>query len=204
MNCPDFELPTPDSVRIACEQFDNDEETKISEPALNDLFARYPTNASESQVLLKVVSLNVFYSTRLPSRAPDRPTVFDIARCIPTLDMDRTFEERSLEIVNTLSTTQFPGKKNVNRFSFATKYASWHRQGFYAIWDSKVQKYFTCLRALHRAEWDKFADGFKLSSNDWGYPEFHGLMTRFRESRNLGAFTFKQIDKFLWLHGSKL
>ena len=201
MSCHDFELPTQEGVRKACNQFNDDDEAKISEPALSDLFNRYPDNTDEAQVLLKVVTLNLFYSTQIPTRSPDRPTVFDLAKRIPKLNVDRAFKEGSLKIVNTISTTQFPRKKPVNRFSFATKYASWHRQDIYPMWDSKVQNYLTRLRILHRVEWDKFADGFRLSSNDWGYPEFYKLMDRMRAHFNLVEVSFKDLDKFLWWHG---
>ena len=201
MSCHDFELPTQEGVRKACNQFDDDDETKISEPALTDLFGRYPDNTSEAQVLLKVVTLNLLYSTRIPTRSENRPNVFDLAKRIPKLNVDRAFKEGSLEIVNTISTTQFPGKQPVNRFAFATKYASWHRQGIYPIWDSKVQNYLTCLRKLHRVDWDKFANGFSLSSNDWGYPEFYKLMERMRAHFHLVEVSFKDLDKFLWWHG---
>lgn len=197
MSCHDFELPTQEGVRKACNQFDDDDETKISELALTDLFGRYPDNTSEAQVLLKVVTLNLLYSTRIHTRSPDRPNVFDLAKRIQRLDVDRAFKEGSLKIVDTISTTQFPGKKPVNRFAFATKYASWHRQDIYPIWDSRVQNYLTCLRKLHRADWDKFANGFRLSSNDWGYPEFYKLMERMRTHFHLVEVSFKDLDKFL-------
>ena len=201
MNCRDFELPSQEGVRKACEQFDDDDENKIIELALTDLFARYPNNTCAAQVLLKVVTLNDLYSTQIPTRAPDRPNVFDIADCIPKLNVDQAFKEKSLKIVNTISTTQFPGKRRINRFSFATKYASWHRQNIYPMWDRNVQNYLTCLRELYRVEWDNFADGFKLSSNEWGYPEFHALIVRFRAHFRLAEVSFKDLDKFLWWHG---
>ena len=203
MNCDAFKPPTSEGVRKACKEFDADEETKIAEAALIDLFGKYPTNTNEAHVLLKVVALYVFYSTRIPTRAQDSPNVFDIAGCIPKLNVDQGFEESSLKIVNAISITQFPSKRRVARFSFATKYANWHRQDVYPMWDGRVQNYFTCLRKLHRSDWDRFSDGFKLSLNDWGYPEFHGLMTRFRDHYGLRSFTFKEIDKFLWLHGGE-
>lgn len=99
-----------------------------------------------------------------------------------------------------ISTTQFPGKRKVNRFAFATKYASWQRQDEYPMWDRNVQSYFTCLRKLHRTDWDNFSRGFTLSAN-WGYPEFHALMVRFRAHYGLQAVSFKDLDKFLWLRG---
>lgn len=199
MTCDNFQLPSLKGVAIACEQFDS--ENKIIEDALSDLFAKYPSNTCEALVLLKVVTLNDLYATRIPMLAPDRPNVFDVTKCIPKLNVDEALKENSLQIVNAISTAQFPGKRRINRFAFATKYASWHRQDVYPIWDGNVQNYLTCLRRLHRTEWDKFADGFRLSSSDWGYPEFHALMVRFRAHFGLTKVSFKNLDKFLWWHG---
>ena len=127
--------------------------------------------------------------------------MFDIARCIPKLDLDQAFMSRSLQIVNAISTIQFPQKAKINRFSFASKYASWHRPDVYPMWDGHVQNYLTCLRKLYRTKWDTFAEGFPLSSNQWGYPEFHALMTRLRIHFSLAEISFKNLDKFLWWHG---
>lgn len=69
------------------------------------------------------------------------------------------------------------------------------------MWDGRVQNYLSCLRKLHRDEWNKFDEGFPLASNDWGYPEFHALMVRFRGHFGLTDVPFKNLDKFLWLHG---
>jgi hypothetical protein len=198
MNCNNFELPNSKGVAKACKQFNS--ENKIIEDALTELFAKYPRNTIEAQVLLKIVMLNDLYSTQIPTRAPDRPNVFDIAECIPNLKLDQAFKEGSLDIVNVISTTQFPGKRKINRFSFATKYASWHRQDAYPMWDRNVQKYLSCLRSLHRTDWNRFSGGFRLSAN-WGYPEFHAMMVRFRAHYDLNAVSFKDLDKFLWLHG---
>lgn len=173
MNCKKFELPTLDRVAKACKQFNS--ENKITEAALTDLFSKYPNNTNEAQVLLKVMTLNDLYSTRLPVHASDRPNVFDVAECIPKLKLDQAFKDHSLEIVDVISTNQFPGRRKIKRFAFATKYASWHRQDVYPMWDRNLETYLTCLRELHRDDWNQFSNGLRLSGN-WGYPEFHSLI----------------------------
>ena len=70
------------------------------------------------------------------------------------------------------------------------------------MWDRNVQNYFTCLRKQNRTEWDNFSNGFPLPADGWGYPEFHALMVRFRAHYGLEAVCFKDLDKFLWLHGA--
>lgn len=199
MKCDKFKLPSIGGIAEACRQFDVD--YKIGEDALTDLFAKYPANTNEAQVLLKVLTLNELYGTQLPLWDPKRPTVFDVANCIPSLGLDQAFGKGSLDVVSAISTKQFPGKKQICRFAFATKYASWHKPNLYPIYDRNVYNYFVCLRKLHRADWDHFAEGIKLSSNDWGYPQFHGLMARFRTHYGLEQVSFKDLDKFLWIHG---
>ena len=120
MNCANFELPDVNRVAKACAEFIADSETKIVEAALTDLFAQYPSNTNEAHVLLKVVALNELYSTQIPLRAFDRPNVFDIARCIPKLNLDQAFSERSLKIVNEISTT-VSGEENHQPFLLRDK-----------------------------------------------------------------------------------
>jgi hypothetical protein len=74
-----FKLPSRDAVAETSEQFGLDPETNIVEAALTDLFARYPSNTDEAQVLLKVVMLNQFYSTQLPTRGHQTVPTFSMS-----------------------------------------------------------------------------------------------------------------------------
>jgi hypothetical protein len=67
------------------------------------------------------------------------------------------------------------------------------------MWDSNVQKYLERLQ-----EQSDFASGFNVSADHWTYAEFRGAMDAFRMRYRLGSFTFKEIDKFLWLYGGDL
>jgi hypothetical protein len=200
MNCNKFELPTAKGITIACMEFND--ENQIIEDALNDLFSEYPSNDRLANVFCKVVTLNALYSTRIPIWSAKLPNVQDVAVHIRNLRPDQDFSSQSTEIVSKISAVMVEGKEHRNYFSFATKYASWHRREIYPIWDTNVQNYFTCLRRFHRADWDDFSRDFKLTGN-WSYSDFHGLMVRFRDHYGLAAVSFKDLDKFLWLHGGK-
>ena len=91
------------------------------------------------------------------------------------------------------------GKKERNSFSFATKYCSWHKPDLYPIWDSRVQTYLGWLQKE-----SDFAKGFDVNAAHWTYDEFRGAMNALRERYRLASFTFKDIDKFLWLEGGRL
>jgi hypothetical protein len=106
----------------------------------------------------------------------------------------------SSEIVDTIAavTISATGKKRWN-YSFASKYCSWHKQGSYPIWDSRVKAYLTWLK-------QKPSGSFIVKNPDsWkNYREFVDVVNKVRKVYDLGALSFKQIDKFLYTEGEKL
>ena len=88
----------------------------------------------------------------------------------------------------------FGGKRRCN-YSFATKYCSWHRPGFYPIYDSRVDY---VLRVYARQKsFSKFTQ-----ETLWNYPEFHRVVCDFRHSFGLESYSFKETDKFLYQLGN--
>lgn len=181
-------VSSPSSVRDACERFDK--EYAVVERALAELFRQYPTNDDEAYVLLKVVALNRLYSAHILA-------VEDVARLIyeyrQEVDGALKADPPSPEAVDKIVELTILGTGR--RFwSFATKYCSWHRPESYPIWDSRVARY---LRSLQGSR-------FTRPDNWTHYREFVVLMNQFRDFYNLRSFTFKEIDKFLFLSGEEL
>jgi hypothetical protein len=192
INCPELRTPTAELVRAACKQFDR--EYAVTEEALSDLFSQYPRNGNRPHILLKVVALNRLYSTQIFA-------VHDVASHIHQVrEIDSALAKGSPEVVDKIAkvTISATGKQRSN-FAFATKYCSWHNQASYPIWDSRVAMYLWCLRGT------PFAEFLGSKPDLWDYyKEFVRTMTAFRDFYKLGSFTFKQIDKFLWLEGTSL
>jgi hypothetical protein len=192
MNCDEHTLPTADLVLAACRKFD--EENKIVEQALTDLFSQYPRNDNRPHVLLKVVALNRLYSTQIFA-------VHDMARHIyeQHQDIDSALENKSPEIVDGIATfTVSTAQKEFTNYCFASKYCSWQKPASYPIWDSRVRRYLRCQRQT------PFAAFLGAKPDRWErYQEFVNIMTKFIEFYGLGSFTFKEIDKFLWLYGGE-
>jgi len=180
-------LPTEENVRRACKQFDDD--NRIVEEALKDLFTQYPRNKDHPHVLLKVVALNRLYSTGILA-------VHDVARHIHerAQEIDSGLAVGSPEIVDKITAVPITATGEVRHFwSFATKYCSWHNPKAYPIWDSRVERYLRSLNGTaftHPDRWNH-------------YREFRDLMALFREHYRLAAFTFKEIDEFLWSYGGE-
>jgi len=190
--------PTEEMVEAACKEFDQGDDVLI-EGALTDLFRQHPDNGNHHQVLVKVLTLNELYSTRLHRYSP-HPTIMEMAAHIfrNHAEIDRALACGDSEAVEIIARRQAPGYRRC--LSFASKYASWHKSELYPIYDSRVEKYVdTFLKSQPR-----FAEFFHTGEDDWKYAEFRRLISLFREAYGLTRFTFKQLDKFLFLEGGKL
>jgi hypothetical protein len=174
----------------------------MSDPdrALTELFAQYPKNDNFVHVLLKVVALNALYSLRIRVYG-DHPTVYDVARHIVGQKIDPDLDLCLPELVHRISKID-KGKKTFYHYSFATKYCSFHRPESYPIWDSRVDEYLGRLRNQEKHKKDGFRQFKRLDL--WNYPKFKKIVTEFRDHYGLQAFTYKQIDAFLYLEGGKL
>jgi len=170
---------------MVCEEF----KTDLAEEALGDLFSQYPRNNDRAHVLLKVVALNRLYSAGIFA-------VYDVAEHIyrNAQEIDAGLEIGNPEIVDMIHgvTIRATGKER-KFWSFATKYCSWHNQAEYPMWDTHVCKYLCSLgleEFAHPDAWTRYAD-------------FRKLVSAFRTRYNLDAFTFKQIDMFMWKYGAE-
>ena len=185
--------PSVDDIRRAGAEFDS--ENQILEEALQELFGQYPHNTKLAQVLLKVTALNTLYSTQIPLYRESIPTIFDVAEHIVTLGIDSDLKRGDDGLVSRLAKTEVPPKKVRFNYSFATKYCSWHNPSAYPIFDSRVYAYLCHL--VNHGCLDRF-----IQNDMWDYPTFKKTIEGFKERNRLGEFTFKDIDKFLYLQGA--
>jgi hypothetical protein len=182
-----LKTPTPELVKAACQQFDR--EHALVEQTLTELFHLYPTNSNPSQVLLKVAAINALCHTNIFA-------LQSVAEHIHAnhAEIDKALAAGTPEIVDTIARINVKGKL-FNFFSFATKYASWHNPTAYPIYDSHNDAYLWKMQKE-----DHFASF--LHPDLWTYPKFLRIMTAFRSFHGLKAFSFKEIDKFLYLEGA--
>ncbi|MFI3211630.1 MAG: hypothetical protein R3Y64_11360, partial [Peptostreptococcaceae bacterium] len=102
------------------------------EKSLNKLFKELiPNNNLVEDILLKVSTLNDFYSTNIFS-------VFPVANHIHECNFDERVKLGDPTLVNDIALVTISGKQK-NFYSFATKYCA-HHSDEYAIYDSFVEK----------------------------------------------------------------
>jgi hypothetical protein len=186
------EVPTPsknDMVKYLG-VWESLENYKLQESALEKLFFRtYPNNTDIDDVLIKVSSLNDFYSTNIFSP-------YTVAKHIINLNIDERLDSEDITLVNDIAKVRMDNGSIKNFYSFATKYCSHHKPLAFPIYDSYVNKVLRYFRNL-----DNFSKFKTLELKDYGV--FKEILIRFREFYELEEYSLKDIDKYLWLLGKE-
>ena len=185
--------PTEDLIKQYIDKFELDERYKYGDSAIIKLFEAFPNNTSLEDIILKVSVINELYSTSIYS-------VFKVAQHILECDVDENIKAGNPELVHQIATGHnIRTKKNnkeINFYSFATKYCNWHNQIDYSIYDSFVEKTLIAYK-----ERDRFSDFKKKDLKS--FKKFHQVILDFITYYNLNGKNAKDIDKYLWIYGKE-
>lgn len=167
---------------------------KIQEDALNELFGKHPNNDRLEDILLKAATLNDFYNTNVLS-------IFGVAKHILTItNIDERLAKADESLIKDLMKNSFIDKigetKEINFYSFATKYCSHHNPDNYPIYDGYVDKVLRYFRTH-----ENFSSFRNNELKD--YKKFKSIIIQFRNYYDLKDFSFKEIDRYLWQTGKK-
>ena len=189
-NSLNINKPCNEEIKHYLTQWNSLENYSLQESSLKKLFTKtYSFNIDLDDVLIKVCSLNDFYSTNIFSP-------FTVAKHIVNLKIDDSLEKEDLSIVNKIARVEMNGGNVKNFYSFATKYCSHHKPAVYPIYDSYVEKMIMYFKRK-----DKF---YKFTKEDLkNYPKFKNILLEFKKYYNLETFNLKQIDQYLWLAGKE-
>ena len=170
--------------------WDELENYSLQESSIEKLFGKtYPKNIDLDDVLIKVCSLNTFYSTNIFSP-------FTVAKHIINLKVDQSLRVGDLDIVNKIAKVTMKGGQVKNFYSFASKYCSHHNRKEYPIYDSFVEKMLLYFR-----KYDRFATFHNKDLKQYG--KFRDILLSFRKFYDLEDYDLKKIDKYLWLAGKE-
>ncbi|MDR0873219.1 MAG: hypothetical protein LBN27_07115 [Prevotellaceae bacterium] len=194
-----IETPTLEQVEFYLKEWDKQDNYVLQENSLRKLFREtYPKNQEIDDVLIKVCSLNDFYSTNIYY-------VFDVAKHIIELDIDKRLEKGDVSLVNEIALNKVKAKdkdsdemkeKKINYYSFASKYCSHHKPKEFPIYDSYVEKILLYFRGK-----DKFYSFKNEELKD--YPKYKEILIQFSKHYKLEQYDLKQLDRYLWQLGKK-
>lgn len=182
--------PSKDEIKKYLLMWDSLENYVLQENSLRKLFSEtYPLNNEMDDVLIKVCSLNDFYSTNIFSP-------FIVAKHIVSLNIDERLNKNDLELVNDIAKVKVNRNKEINFYSFATKYCSHHKPIVYPIYDSYVEKLLIYLKKT-----DKF---YNFNKDDLrNYSLYRNILIEFQKYYGLEMYNLKEIDKYLWQAGKE-
>lgn len=172
--------------------------------ALEDLFKRHPENTEKNIVLVKIATLDKFYSTYIFGAA------YKIAeRIVAIKDMDERLKRGDLTLVDDVADVKGCGVL----YSFASKYCSFHRPDVYPIYDSNVcesLRYF-CRDATDEdgesALPSKIFKKLALGKNNRDYLRYVSAVNAFIDTFGLkigGKYDYKKVDAYLWKIGREI
>lgn len=189
-NREDIPRPSGDEVIKYLRLWDNLESYRFQEEALDKLFfVTYPSNVLMEDVLVKVSTLNDFYSTNIFA-------AYKVAKHIIYLNIDERLNNGDITLVDDIAKIEMDNGNIKNFYSFATKYCSHHKPLDFPIYDSFVDtllKYFRDTDNFYEFKNDDLKD----------YVRFKNILIEFRRYYGLEQFNLKEIDKYLWLLGKE-
>jgi len=170
------------------------ESYSAQEKALNRLFWEFcPENKKLDDVLLKAATLNAFYATNVYN-------IFAVAKHIVSLDIDERLklgdESLVMDITSGHGVKHRTTGKEIQFYSFATKYCSHHQPKAYPIYDSYVEEMLVYLR-----DTDHFADFLREDLRKISI--FKKVLLKLQNFYSLESFTLKEIDQYLWQYGKE-
>lgn len=184
-----IEKPSPGIIKAYIKKWKTLDNYVLQESALRKLFTQtYPKNSDLDDVLVKVCSLNDFYSTNIYKQ-------FHLAKHIVALKIDDAIRNNDLEIVNKIAKVKLE-RKTINYYSFATKYCNHHFPNVYPIYDSFVEKMLMHFKGV-----DHFSEFHR--SDLKVFSSFYRILDDFKKFYGLESFSIKEIDQYLWQAGKK-
>lgn len=186
--------PTTRLVNKYIAEFNLDERYLPADQAITKLFNAFPKNKDIEEILLKISVINDLYSTNILG-------TFKMAQHILQLDIDHSLNVGNPYIVNQIAIghgiVSTRNSKEINFYSFATKYCNWHNREQYAIYDSFVERVLLAYKKK-----DSFS---KFKQSDLReFPKFKQIIYDFINFYHLNGHDLKEIDKFLWMYGKKM
>jgi hypothetical protein len=185
------EPPEPSSAVVFgyLERWEHLENYRLQEGSLSLLFNKLcPENKSIEHILLKVSTLNDFYSTNIFD-------TYSVATHILNLNVDSRLETKDYSLVNDIAKVSMKGKIR-NFYAFASKYCSHHRPESFPIYDFFVEKMLRHYQSI---------SGFGEFRRDdlKNYERFIEIIRSFQTHYKLAKFSLREIDVFLWMVGKE-
>lgn len=180
--------PCEDEIERFLKKWKKLENYRLQEKSLDKLFHNLiPQNTDIIDILLKVSTLNDFYSTNIYN-------VFPVAKKINSIkNIDVRLRSGDISLVDEIKQIELKNK-TINFYSFASKYCSHHNEKAFPIYD-----YYVDIMLVYFNDVYRFANFTKNDLKD--YFKFKNIIISFQNYFKLEKYSLKQIDQYLWQIG---
>lgn len=170
-------LPTILNIEAAEKLFDRLNGWQLANDTISNYFDKHPTNVEASIVAVKIVLISSLYYARIFEP-------LKMAVHIAGLQgIDSELKNGDIIAVNRIAHT------DRYEMSFASKYAHFHNENAFPMFDSFAVKAIAVLRGS-RFSIQKYAD-------------YYDVISSFRNDSGLSSTSWRTLDKYLWLYGQK-
>lgn len=185
--------PSKEEVQKYLDEWKKDTKAVNQAKCVKRLFMEtYPNNDKIDEILVKVATLNDYYSTNILATYTVAEHIFSIK------DIDKRLKDGDMDLVAEIAENKIKGKKK-NNYVFATKYFAIHNDNF-PIYDSKVGKALKHFRVKSKRK-----AGLHFQNKDLlDYKNFCEVINDFRTIYNLQDISMTELDNYLWQLGRSL
>ena len=181
-------------IEVAQRIYERMKDWQKADEVIREYFREHPNNDNFNMVAIKVVLAHTLYNARIKSVL----AVADAILEIESLDDRITEGDRTL-VDSIIENAQRKGEDKI--ISFASKYCSFHNDN-YPIYDGYV------VLALKEINGGKRCTGILGVKNtileNKNYEDYCNVIDTLKNEKfNLQEFSYRDIDKYLWLYGQK-
>ena len=166
------------------------------EEAVSWPFEQFPKNTALGQVLPKVILLNSLYATGILDVQRMAGHIYSLGQALDTkLECGDLSAVDDISIGHNIRTKK---GKEINFYSFATKYLHWQRPTLFPIFDSLLRRLLPRINKQFG-----FHEPF-YQYELWRYPVLKAVLDSLTAYVDLPEYRYKGMDKGLWVYGKAL
>ena len=178
-------------LTLCADLFDRNESLALADSVIAAAIGRFEGNSSLKSVLPKVIIINSFYSTQIYDTEK-------VTKRTLTIDADSRLAAGDLTLIDDIRhghgvKTKKTGKE-IDFYSFATKYAALHEPTKFPIFDGLVMRLVTALNKKL-----KFCPGFSQTDLR-DYQRYVSVIDALMAFSRLESYKYKRFDQGLWIY----
>lgn len=185
-------IPRKSDINKELNKWTKKREYTIQEEILKNLFRKYPKNTNLDEIKVKIKTLNLYYSTHMPLTDEMAERITKIK------NIDKKLQNGDIEVVKKIANKL----KKRARYSFATKYCSFHNPKKFPIYDTFVRKFIAKFYKENKEDLNEKLGNTKINEKILreykNYKIYKKLIDIFIKNSPNSIKDYKSFDRYVW------